>query len=142
MMSTFAAIVGVELPEHAGEDSESILPALLGETVNQPVREATVHHSVFGMFAIRQRQWKVIYGRGSGGFSGPDADTVREFKWPEPSEPAPGEPAGQMYDLCRDLAETNNLWDSRPEIVEELSCLLTEYKATGSSCKHRARLER
>jgi hypothetical protein len=34
-------------------------------------RDAVVHHSVDGMFAIRQGDWKLALGRGSGGFSDP-----------------------------------------------------------------------
>jgi hypothetical protein len=42
-----------ELPDDAGEDSVSILPALVGEAAG-PLREATVHHSINGSFAIRK----------------------------------------------------------------------------------------
>ncbi len=37
----------------------------------QPIREALVHHSGDGMFSIRQGQWKLVLGLGSGGFSEP-----------------------------------------------------------------------
>ncbi len=122
MLATFAAIIGAELPEDAGEDSYNILPALLGASLDGPIREATVHHSADGMFAIRQGPWKLIEGRGSGGFSEP-----RRI------EPGPGEPPGQLYNLAEDPAETNNLYLDRPDIVERLAGVLEQYRQQGHS---------
>ncbi len=59
LFRTCAAILGVRLPDTAAEDSMSLLPAFLGGTPTEPVREAIVHHSVDGSFAIRQRRWKL-----------------------------------------------------------------------------------
>jgi arylsulfatase A-like enzyme len=75
-----------------------------------------------GVFSIRQGQWKLILGRGSGGFSSP-----KTYK------PKPGEPTGQLYNLQDDLAETKNLWDGHPEIVKRLTDLLEKYKRQGHS---------
>jgi len=122
LMATCAAIVGVELPDNAGEDSYNILPALLDKKLNKPIREAIVHHSLSGMFSIRQGKWKLILGRGSGGFSKP-----KTYK------PKPGEPEGQLYNLEEDFAESNNLWNEHPEIVERLTNLLDKYKQQGHS---------
>ena len=52
LMATCAGILGAKLPDDAGEDSVSILPLLQGQ--DRPVREAVVHHSINGMFALRQ----------------------------------------------------------------------------------------
>ncbi len=43
MMATFAAVVDVALPAGAGEDSYNMLPVLLGEQFDSPIREATIH---------------------------------------------------------------------------------------------------
>jgi arylsulfatase A-like enzyme len=122
LLATCAAIVRADLPVNAGEDSASILPVLLGESRDKPIREAIVHHSMDGMFSIRQGQWKLILGRGSGGFS-----------VPRRIQPAPGEPPGQLYDLEKDPAETQNLWSQHPEIVERLTSLLDDYRQEGRS---------
>ena len=74
------------------------------------------------MFAIRQGPWKLIEGRGSGGFSEP-----RRI------EPGPGEPPGQLYNLAEDPAETNNLYLDRPDIVERLAGVLEQYRQQGHS---------
>lgn len=122
LLATCATIVGAELPRGAGEDSVSILPALLDEEYRLPLREATVHHSASGMFAIRQGDWKLIEGRGSGGFTPP-----RIIK------PKQGEPRGQLYNLAKDPAERENLWQQRTEVVERLSALLERYRREGRS---------
>ena len=122
LMATSAAIVGAELPDNTAEDSNNILPVLLGETLDEPIREAIIHHSMDGMFSIRQGAWKLILGRGSGGFS-----------QPRRIEPSPDEPRGQLYNLEKDLVESDNLWDKHPEIVERLTALLDRYKLAGRS---------
>ncbi|MBL7152420.1 MAG: arylsulfatase [Phycisphaerae bacterium] len=122
LMATCAAIVGAELPHNAGEDSYNILPALLGQKRSKPIREAIVHHSLSGMFSIRQGKWKLILGRGSGGFSKPK--TIK---------PKPGEPKGQLYNLKDDPAEADNLWAQRQDVVNHLTKLLEKYKNQGHS---------
>lgn len=123
MLATFAAASGISMPEQAGEDSYDMLPAMMGTTESDAqIREATVFHSSEGMFAIRQGPWKLILGRGSGGFTEP------RFL-----EPGPGEPAGQLYNLDTDPAETTNLYQDHPEQVAHLSALLDQYQQQGFS---------
>ncbi|MBL7114056.1 MAG: arylsulfatase, partial [Bacteroidales bacterium] len=128
LMATCAAIIQYPLPRDAAEDSYNILPLLLGQTYEGPIREATVHHSVSGMFAIRQGKWKLIEGLGNGGPEiGPETDVSAEgqpkrdtitgdfkdlvYYFPPPPQPGAGEPEGQLYDLESDPGETNNLWN-------------------------------
>jgi len=122
LLATCAAMVDHKLPNNAGEDSYNILPALMGEKLERPIRDAIVHHSGRGMFAIRQGSWKLILGLGSGGFS------IPYFQEPE----ADG-PQGQLYNLQDDPYETNNLWLQHPEIVERLTNLLDQYQEQGFS---------
>ncbi len=68
LMATAADIVGAKLPANAAEDSVSFLPALLG-TDKAPLREAVVHHSINGSFAVRQANWKLELCRDSGGWT-------------------------------------------------------------------------
>ena len=122
LMATCAAIVGSGVPDDAGQDSCNILPALLGEETEHALREAIVHHSSTGVFSIRHNEWKLILDtQGSGG-------------WPPPSDggPKPGTP-GQLYHIFDDPYETDNLWSSRPEIVERLTALLEKFKQEGHS---------
>jgi arylsulfatase A-like enzyme len=117
LMATCAEIIGAKLPDTAGEDSVSFLPALLG-TDKAPLREAVVHHAFHGAFAIRQGHWKLALCQGGGGSAiGDDGDTT----------------SPQLYDLSKDIAETTNEAQSHPEIVERLTKLLEQYVANGRS---------
>lgn len=122
LMATCADVLGIDLPEDAGQDSYSLLPALLGKAGEVPTREAVVHHSGDGMYSVRRGKWKLVLGRGSGGFSEP-----------KHIDPAPGEPLGQLYDMEQDYTETTNLWQQRPDLVRELTALLERYQRQGYS---------
>jgi arylsulfatase A-like enzyme len=124
--ATTAALMGERLPDNAGEDSYSILPVLFDEAREGPIREALVSHSGQGMFAIRQGDWKLILGRGSGGFSKPSL-----------IKPKPGEPKGQLYHLKEDLGESRNLYLERQDVVERLTRILERYKIEGRSVPRR-----
>ncbi len=116
LMATCAEILSAKLPDNAGEDSVSILPALL-ETAKAPIREAAVHHSINGAFAIRQNQWKLELCKGSGGWS----------KGGITDEPA------QLYDMNKDVGEQKNEYNEHPEIVSQLTKLLEKYVTDGRS---------
>jgi arylsulfatase A-like enzyme len=121
-MATCADLLGVKLPDNAGEDSVSILPALQGKA-RQPLREAVVHHSIQGKFSIRQGPWKLELCAGSGGWGKPkDAQATNE-----------GLPAVQLYNLADDIGERQNLASTRPEVVRQLTALLERYVAEGRS---------
>ena len=44
LMATIANITGYRLPDNAAEDSYDVSRALFGEKIEDPIREATVHH--------------------------------------------------------------------------------------------------
>ncbi len=118
LMATVASVLSIELPDNAAEDSYDILPVLLDKPHDGPIRPATVHHSIQGVFGIRRGKWKYVDGVGSGGWSGK----------------GDGLP-GQLYDMEADPKESNNLYES-PEhqtIIKELKALLTRYKDQGYS---------
>lgn len=122
LMATCAAIVAADLPDSAAEDSCNILPALLDAKLDKPIRDAIVHHSVKGVFAIRQGQWKLILEtKTSGGW-------VR----PRGKGPKSGAP-GQLYNMTDDPYEQNDLYDKHPEIVKRLTDLLQKYRRQGYS---------
>ncbi|MCX6880541.1 MAG: arylsulfatase [Verrucomicrobia bacterium] len=122
LMATCAEIAGLKVPDDAGEDSVSMLPALLGRDAG-PLREAVVHHSIEGKFAIRQGNWKLELCPGSGGWSKPkEADASKQ-----------GLPKVQLYDMSGDVGESVNVQDQHPDLVERLTRLLEKYVAEGRS---------
>jgi len=123
LMATAADIIDRKLPDNAGEDSVSILPALLGERYGKPLREATVHQSAHEYLSIRRGKWKLELCPGSGGWSYPREDR-NETK---------NMPPIQLYDLKKDIAETTNVQHKHPEKVKELTDLLHSYVDRGRS---------
>lgn len=122
LMATAADLVGAKLPATAAEDSVSFLPALLGAD-KAPLREAVVHHSINGSFAIRQANWKLELCRDSGGWSEP-----------KPGSPkAASLPSVQLFDLAKDIGEQTNVQEQHTEVVARLTKLLEKYVADGRS---------
>ena len=121
--ATMAEILEKDLADVAAEDSVSMLANLIGEA-KAPVREATVHHSINGTFAIRQGKWKLIDAPHSGGWSDPRPTKKKQHE---------NLPKFQLYDLEADPGEQKNLEESHPEIVKSLKALLEKYKAEGRS---------
>lgn len=123
-MATVADIIDAKLPDDAAEDSYSFLPVITQSKYRKPLREATVHHSIEGRFAIRQGQWKLILCPGSGGWSFPRTEKELE-----------GLPSMQLYNLSSDPGETNNLINEHPEKVKDMKALLVQYIRNGRSTK-------
>ena len=123
LLATMAEVLDKKLPVDAGEDSVSMLPNLLGKSKG-PVREATVHHSINGTFAIRQGKWKLIDAPHSGGWSSPKPAEKNLYK---------DLPKIQLYDLESDPGESKNLSEANPEVVKKLTVLLEKYRNEGRS---------
>lgn len=123
--ATFAAVAGHRMADSEGEDSYSLCPALDSERELAPIREATVHHSIKGEFSIRKGKWKLLLSPSSGGWSfprpGKDDAVIATL------------PRVQLYDMEADSVERHNLEAVRPEVVEELKDLLTQYIQNGRS---------
>jgi len=123
LLAIAAAIVEAKLPDTAGEDSDNILPLLRGEKPASRRRDATVHHSIQGRFAIRQGEWKLLFAPGSGGWGAPTDPQAAKQKLPDV----------QLYNMAADLAESKNIAAENPEIVERLRSRLKEIVASGRS---------
>lgn len=128
-MRTVAAITGVTVPGNAGPDSHNLLPVMLGEKRDAPVRECTIHHSLSGRFAIRRGDWVLI--------ASPTGDDNRRAGEPEWLKQQRGYTAhnhpAELYNLKEDLLERNNEYANHPEVVKELRALLERTIAQGRS---------
>lgn len=124
LLATFADICGSKLPAETGPDSFSFLPVLDGtHPAGQPIRGPIVMQAgASSTMMIRSGDWKLINQLGSGGFSEP-----------KKVQPKSGDPAGQLYNLRTDLAETENLHLKHPEIVARLEAEMWQIVNTGRS---------
>jgi arylsulfatase A len=115
VMATCAHLIGAKIPANEAEDSFSFLPELLQSGATD--RTSIVHHSIQGMFAIRQENMKLCLGAGSGGWTkgGTTGGMV------------------QLYDLTADVGERRNLAAERPETVQLLKSTLRNIINNGRS---------
>lgn len=120
LMATCAEMTGQPLAENAGEDSFSFWKVLTGETYTSPLREATIHHSINGDFALRQGDWVYLVAQGSGGWTLPEKQAVHL-------------PKEQLYNIKEDPSELNNLAVSYPEQTQSMKQLLQQYITSGRS---------
>lgn len=104
-IATSAEIIGVKLPDNAGEDSFSILPHLLG-TATAPARDSIIHQDMKGTLSIRQGPWKLIFSSNE---------------------------THELYNLQTDLSEATNVAAANPEIVKRLTTLMQKLIDDGRS---------
>ncbi len=124
--ATAAAIAGAPLPSDMAEDSYNILPALLNARGETPLREATVHHSMRGKFAIRKGRWVLI--------DAPSGDDNAEPHWFKAERGyEPHDQPRELFDLECDRMERFNCYAEHPEVVAELETLLEKYRREGRS---------
>jgi arylsulfatase A-like enzyme len=109
LFATLAEAVGQPVDTGTAEDSESMWAAWKGDA---SWRRAVpvVHHSVAGMFAVRDGRWKLVAGNGSGGREKPTGK--------------PFEPPYQLFDLQQDPAEANDVAAQYPDQVSRLTAAL------------------
>ena len=121
LFATCSELSGHPLPPESAVDSVSFLPAFKGEAI-ESTRAGVIHHSISGHFAYRMGKWKLCLAKASGGWSSPN-----EKQAPQ------GSPIGQLYDMQSDPGETTNLYESRPEVVQQLLKQLESDVARGRS---------
>ncbi len=149
--ATFASMLKQHVGRNAGEDSYDLNDVLQGRPYEQPLREATVHHSVAGQFAIRQGEWKLIEGSGDGDYPRDDKGRM-EVKTRTPQrDPTTRkwlkldyfqlQPDGQyqLYNLKHDPGEKKDLASQHPEKVQELVVLLQRYRKDTRSAPLRSK---
>ncbi len=123
LFATVADVLGAAVPDTAAEDSISNLPLWTGS--QEPVRTDLVSHSGGGGFAIRQGDWKLEFVTTGDGMD----QRLAERQGAAPTEYR----AAQLYHLGEDPAEQDNRIESEPEVVRELTELLSTYIRRGRS---------
>ncbi|MFC2156493.1 sulfatase-like hydrolase/transferase [Acidobacteriota bacterium] len=118
VMATCAEITGSPLPDTAGEDSFSLSPLLING-IDAHSRAPVIHHSSNGIFSLREGDWKMVFGSGSGGRQKPVGK--------------PFEKPFYLFNLKEDPSEQKNVIDEYPEVARELEIKLEKIiKSAGS----------
>jgi arylsulfatase A len=122
LFATASAVSGAKLPQptEAAPDSFNLLPLFQGKD-RQFKRAPVINHSAAGMFAVRDGEWKLILGNGSGGRQQPKG---RRFQ-----------PPWQLFNLENDLAETTDLASQESERVQQMEASLFQILANDKSRK-------
>lgn len=118
VLASCAALLGTTLPADAAEDSFNVLPSWRGESATS-ARPFVVLDSSEGIFALREGPWKLIQRTEL-----PPGTTSKRGR-PDASN------QNQLYNLADDPAETKNVWQENPEIVQRLTALLDKAKHDG-----------
>lgn len=102
LLPTAVALAGGQLPTDRVLDGVDLMPYLTGEKSGAP------HERLFwrsrgtkGNHAVRQGSWKYVQV---------------------------GQSAPELYDLSRDVSETNNLASTKPEIVTQIQAAIAEWE--------------
>ncbi len=103
IMRTICALGKAEFDPVASPDSFDYSPILKGGSMDRP---PVINHSANGTFAIRDGQWKLVLGSGSGGREKPSG---KPFSKPY-----------QLYKLDNDLAEKNSLLEAETDRVKAM----------------------
>jgi arylsulfatase A-like enzyme len=120
--ATAANMLGKKMETSEAEDSYNLMPLLLNNS-SEYERQNIIHHSIDGKFAIRSGDYKLIFARGSGGWSAPTEAAANKLNLP----------AIQLYNLRTDPKEQHNIAGQNPQIVTQLSTLLSKQVADGRS---------
>ncbi|GAA4456969.1 arylsulfatase [Novipirellula rosea] len=104
VLATLAEILDVELPENAGEDSQSFAAVLVDPDAKHE-RLPLINHSIGGRFSVTEGTWKLVL----------------------PHDKAKYE----LYDLAKDPAEASNVIALHPEIADSLQKKLTDIVLNG-----------
>ena len=115
LLATFAEILDAKLDPDQAEDSYSIAPLLRGSSA--PVRSTSISCSIRGVPSVRDGDWKYIAAPGSGGWG----------KGGDQTQPV------QLYNLAKDLSESENLAASEPEKLQQMQTLLERLITAGRS---------
>lgn len=118
LFATCAEIVGKALPADAAEDSFSWLSAMQGSEATTK-RAPVINHSASGIFAIREGNWKLVLGNGSGGRQQPKGK--------------PFEKPYTLWDLKTDPSETQDLIEKHPDVAKRLEEACLKIRDSGRS---------
>ncbi len=112
MVATFADLLNYDLPDHAAEDSYTMVSALLGKETGAPHRPALITDTSRGDFALRSGKWKLIK------LNPHPRNRLEQVVY-------------ELYDMDKDPYEMTNLAEAYPDMVEQLKQLLSESRRTG-----------
>lgn len=108
LYTTLAKLGGAQVPEDRQVDGKDLSDLIFKQS--ESPRDTFVYHAFGALQAVRKGPWKLYACR-------------RSF----PSKPVE-ENLKELYNLEEDVGESNNRYDSEPEVVAELTALLQQIR--------------
>ncbi|VGO18080.1 sulfatase family protein [Pontiella sulfatireligans] len=128
LLATCADLSDRKLPDQAGEDSVSFLPALKGQAIPGQNDRMIVHHSDKGFFAVRRGKWKLMLDNKGGS---------RRQNPKEKNNPVINSADILLFDMEKDQIESTNLSAEYPEVVtslmQELAAIIQKGRSTAGA---------
>lgn len=125
---TVADIIGYSVAPDEAVDSLSFADALAGSLKGSTQRRTSgIMHSLFGTFAVRDGDWKLVLDNQSRGY-GANYPSLREGKLPNPDTSR-----YRLFNLAEDPAEERDVAAAHPTIVRRLTDLLEQIRARGEA---------
>ncbi|MDQ8192807.1 sulfatase [Coraliomargarita sp. SDUM461004] len=106
LLPTLCGLAGVDVADERSIDGVDLGNFLRGESESSG-RDSFFYFTGRALQAVRVGDWKLRV----------DGSSI----WSK----APSEPIAELYNLKDDVGETHNCYDSRPEVVQELSAAMT-----------------
>jgi len=126
ILATVAGLIGISLPDDAGEDSFDNSRMLKSRRKGIPGRDHLVHHTINGSYAIRMNNWLLIEAE--------SGDVSKEPDWLRKSRNLKADSTEMiLYDLHKDPGETTNLYTMYPQKAAEMKSLLDRIRKEKSS---------
>jgi arylsulfatase A len=140
LAATFAELSGAKYTEQQLPDSISFAQVLKNPT-SKSLRKTMIMQSI-GSYGIRQDQWKLCLGPGSGSYLDYGNTPKEDIAWREAlmtfgRNPTRQDllkpPFVQLYNMENDPHEDHNLASKHPEVVEQLIASLQKQMVNGRS---------
>lgn len=141
LMATFAEASGTKLDSHIAPDSVSFAPILRNHK-SKTIRKHLVMQSAMEVFVVRDGDWKLCLGPGSGAKGLHGNTPIPEDAWQKAltafgKKPTRDDllraPFVQLFNLSKDPHEDHNLASRYPERVESMVAILKKQIADGRS---------
>jgi arylsulfatase A-like enzyme len=141
LMATFADVSGTKLDLQSGPDSVSFAPIMRYQN-SKTARDHLIMQSAMEVFVIRDGDWKLILGPGSGAkglhgnvpaFEDAWRDALSTFGKKPTRDELLQAPFVQLFKLSEDPHEDHNLASKHPDQVDSMVGILNEQIALGRS---------
>jgi len=124
ILPTIAQMIGVELPTDRIIDGRSILPLMQATPGAKSPREAQYFYWGAALQAVRSGKWKLHFPHAYRTMAGQPGGTGGI-----PTRYSQGQIGLELFDLENDIAETTNVADQNPEVMQRMLALAEKARA-------------